>query len=59
MNNYKITYVVMGSSAPTPLEIIVPGESEQDAKVNFWCSGKFYYTNDVRKVVIQSIRLQK
>ena len=56
MNNYRITYIVMGSSSPLPLEKVVPGESEQDAIERFSCSGVFYYTNDVRKVVIQSVR---
>ena len=54
--NYKIVYVVMGSSSPMPLESVVPGESEQDAKERFLCSRNFYYTTDARKIVISSIR---
>jgi len=56
MNNYIITYVVMGSSSPMPLTITVIGDSEEDAKERFLCTGNFYYTNDARKVVISSIR---
>lgn len=46
----------MGSSSPMPLTITVIGDSEEDAKERFLCTGNFYYTNDARKVVISSIR---
>lgn len=56
MKNYKIVYTVRGAETIFPLIAYVPGDSEEDAKLRFMCSGKFYNTNDLSKVVIESIR---
>lgn len=56
MNNYKIVYMVKGTEQISPLIAYVPAESEEQARILFMCSGKFYNTTDLSKVVISSIR---
>lgn len=57
MKNYKITYMVLGTDSISPLTAYVPAETEEQARILFMCSGKFYNTTDLSKVVISSIRL--